>query len=269
MQKIKNNSLIDTEKAIFLTGLAESIADVYFKLDEMIQPTIIAEFYGITYSFGEYEDFYDGLLEHYDGRFHIYINKQRQQTTERQRFTFGHELGHFFIDGHRNALANGETPYHSSFTDFSSENIVEKEADFFSASLLMPKNRVLKIWRQFRRFNFDMINQCSEKFGVSIVATIFRVFYLDLHPMMIVKAKNGRIESIFRSHDFYYFPKHKTEKIPEDSIMYEYFNSNKKYNVSKQIWTGDWFEASKEKKIYERCLYYDKEKICYSLVWED
>jgi Zn-dependent peptidase ImmA (M78 family) len=264
-----NNRLIDPEKEAFLTGLTESIVDWYFPAEAPIQPSLIAKDYGITWSIGNYEDAFDGLLEHNLGRFHIYVNKDRQQTRERQRFTFCHELGHFFIDGHRNALANGEVPYHSSFTGFSSENVVEREADFFSACLLMPRKRVLRDYRHNRRFSFHIIQQLASKYGLSLLATIHRLFHLNVHPMMIVQTKKGVIHSILSSSDFYYYPKYEKRYIPEDSMMAEYVYKGIRHETTQQLWTGDWFQCWEEEKLYEHCLYYPKYDSCYSILWKD
>lgn len=267
--KKRSNRLIDPEKEDFLTGLAESVVDWYFPGDMPIKPVIIAEDYKITWSIGNYEDAFDGLLEHYRSLFHIYVNKDRQQTRQRQRFTFCHELGHFFIDGHRNALANGEAPYHSSFTDFASENVIEREADFFSACLLMPRSRILRDYRQHRQFSFNIVKELARKYGLSLLATIYRLFHLDIHPMMIVQAKHGTISRIVFSNDFYYYPKYKKDRIPEDSMMADYVTKGIRYETTQQIWTGDWFNCHSEERLYEHCLYYDQYDSCYSLLWKD
>ena len=125
-----------------LSELAESIADFYCP-DGVVEPTVIAEKKGIFYCFGRYGNAFDGLIEQENRFFHIFINTERAGAeTPRARFTFAHELGHFFIDEHRQALLNGKTPVHPSFTNFSSKNIVEVEADFFASSLLLPDSRI-------------------------------------------------------------------------------------------------------------------------------
>lgn len=268
-RKKKTNSSVQLEHQCFITLLTEHLVDIYFKQDEAVMPSLIAQDYGISWSIGSYEDAFDGLLEHDNGQFHIYVNQDRQQTLLRQRFTFCHELGHFFIDSHRNALLNGEVPYLSYYTGFASERQVEREADFFSASLLMPRNRVLRDYQSYRRFGFHIVEELSKKYGLSLLATIFRLFYLDVHPMMIVQSRRGRITSIFTSRDFYHYPKHKKESIPEDSVMHEYVSMGKKYPNTQQLWTGDWFHSRGEEKLYEHCLYYDAQELCYSLVWKD
>lgn len=265
-----NNRLLAPEKEAFLTDLAESLADFHFPGDTSIQPEVIAKSYGITWSIGNYENAFDGLLEHRRGRFHVYINQNRQQTSQRQRFTFGHELGHFFIDGHRNALVSGEAPYHSSFTGFASESVVEREADFFSACLLMPCNRVRRDYSKHRRFGFRIIEEFSQKYDLSRLATVFRLFHLDVHPMMIVQARQGVIRSIFFSRDFYYYPKYKKSRIPEDSMMHEYVTKDTKHQTTQQLWVGDWFDGKDEgSKLYEHCLYYDQLQTCYCILWKD
>src|SRR5207247_1657430 len=98
-------------------------------------------------SFGRYGDAFDGLLEHRSGRFHVYANLDRveREDSPRARFTLAHELGHYFIDEHRNALAAGLALSHPSFCDFESDLPVEKEADHFASNLLMPAKGFRKL----------------------------------------------------------------------------------------------------------------------------
>ena len=69
--------------------------------------------------FGHYGAAFDGLLECPRGRLHVSGNLDRVEgrDTPRARFTPGHDLGHFFIDEHRNALRNGLAPSHPSVCD--------------------------------------------------------------------------------------------------------------------------------------------------------
>src|SRR5439155_25692637 len=106
-----------------------------------IDPESIARAVGLTISYGTYRDCFDGLLEHLSGRFHIYCNLDRIESPNsgRAHFTIAHELGHYFIDEHRNALAAGVVPSHPSFCEHESEFLVEKEADHFASNLLLPE----------------------------------------------------------------------------------------------------------------------------------
>lgn len=59
-----------------------------------------------------------------------------------QRFSIAHELGHYFLPGHIDAIdgifLNGDI--HKSRAGFVSSDLYEKEADRFAAALLMPKD---------------------------------------------------------------------------------------------------------------------------------
>src|SRR3989442_9325036 len=127
-----------------IAELAEAIAEEYFP-NARVDPLAIVKTKGITISFGHYGDSFDGLLEHRHGRFHIYANLNRIDHTDspRARFTLGHELGHYFIDEHRNALAEGLAPSHPSICEYESDLPVEREADHFSSNLLMPTTRFM------------------------------------------------------------------------------------------------------------------------------
>lgn len=54
-----------------------------------------------------------------------------------QRFSISHELGHYFIEGHPEALLT--TGVHQSRAGFTSGDPFEQEADFFASALLMPE----------------------------------------------------------------------------------------------------------------------------------
>ena len=186
------NFLSDSAKTD-LSQLAEEISNFYFPTG-LINPELIADEKGITYSYGNYENAFDGLLEHNAGSFHIYINVDRlkHRYTERARFTFAHELGHYFIDGHRNALISGRSPSHSSFTGFVSKNYAEREADYFASCLLLPEGKFRADVNK-RKFKFEVIQELSAKYQTSFTATALRFANIGNHPIMVVFALKGNI----------------------------------------------------------------------------
>lgn len=54
-----------------------------------------------------------------------------------QNFSIAHELGHYFLDGHVDAVI-GPDGMHQSHAGFTSDDRYELEADHFAAALLMP-----------------------------------------------------------------------------------------------------------------------------------
>lgn len=136
------------DRAREIAELAHAIADYHFPT-AWIDPEQVIEASGITLSFNDYGNSFDGMIEWRNGRFHVYCNLARvgNRTSARARFTLGHELGHYNIDSHRIALQSGRVPAaHPSFsTNASPELTVEEEANWFASNLLMPQERVDKI----------------------------------------------------------------------------------------------------------------------------
>jgi Zn-dependent peptidase ImmA (M78 family) len=187
----RNSSYLSPEKKRDIAELAEFVAEEYCP-GVCIDPVVIVKAKGITLSFGAYKDAFDGLLEHQQGRFHIYCNLDRVERSgsPRARFTLGHELGHYFLDGHRNALRLGRAPAHPSFCEYESKNLVEQEADHFASCLLMPESRVTKQAKGLPA-GLGSILRLSKAFGTSVTSTAVRYAVLRIKPCVVVKWSGG------------------------------------------------------------------------------
>lgn len=152
-----------------------------------IQPTDIIRGQQLTLSFGYYGVAFDGMLECRAARFHIYCNLSRVEspTSARARFTLCHELGHFFIDSHRTALASG-CPPHPSESEYNSRSPVEREADFFAGRLLMPENAFRSKARGSVR-GLTGILSLANAFQTSLTSTAIRYAELELVPCAVIK----------------------------------------------------------------------------------
>lgn len=90
----------------------------------------------------------------------------KDDPIKRQFFTVAHELGHFFL--HKKTQ---DVFYRKQAIEFNGEGTLEeKEANWFAASLLMPKELILKVWGE--RQSVDYI---AAKFGVSRTAAFWRL----------------------------------------------------------------------------------------------
>jgi hypothetical protein len=174
-------------RAAEIAELAHSVADYYFPSDDdWIDPELVIRELGITLSFGDYGDCFDGMLECRKGRFHIYCNLARvgNSTGGRARFTLGHELGHYFIDSHRNALKSGKAPAHPSFcSQPDPASVVEEEADHFASYLLMPEDRVSKV--------FDIDVQCVSLTDIIRVEEAFHVSFQSAAIRVLGSTRKG------------------------------------------------------------------------------
>jgi hypothetical protein len=176
-----------TMRADEIAELAEAVADEHCPRG-VVAPEVIACASGITLSFGAYGEGFDGMLEHRGGRFHIFCNTDRVGVGDspRARFTLAHELGHFYIDDHRRALASGGIAAHPSQCDSESTVLAEQEADHFAANLLMPSGRFNALARGRAR-GLAGVLALAGAFKTSITSTAIRYASADISPCAVVK----------------------------------------------------------------------------------
>jgi len=257
-----------------ISELAEYIAD-YYCPEGIVLPKLIAQQCAITYCTGNYGNSFDGLIEQENGTFHIFINTHKGGDIDspRSRFTFAHELGHFFLDEHRQSLLNGKTPSHPSITDFSSKNLVEIEADFFASSLLLPEKRVKKDCFK-KKFSFNLIEDISKKYNTSLTATLLKFSSIGTHPIMIICAVHNKIKWFKYSHDFpFKWLKLPKGIVPKFTLAGAYFKDSTKFDEPLPVTASDWFEYVQDhdldRNFYEKCVYADNHNFVLSIIWED
>jgi Zn-dependent peptidase ImmA (M78 family) len=174
-------------RAADIAELAEEVSLTRYT-SGAVNPAAIAASLGITLSFNDYGDSFDGMLEHRFGRFHIYINLGRVGHKENPRFhfTLGHELGHYYIDDHRRALASGIASAHKSICEYRSNALAETEADHFSSNLLLPRPR---FFEQAKKHSIGLpsIIKIADYFGTSITSTAIRYATLNVSPCAVIK----------------------------------------------------------------------------------
>jgi Zn-dependent peptidase ImmA (M78 family) len=110
------------------------------------------------------------------------ITVSSNTSKSRQRFSIGHELGHWLKD-------HGKLLFFCKKENINlrSKNIpiAEKKANDFAADLLLPKNIFLPISRN-RDITIDTAKEISENFCTSVSATAYRLVQLGSFPSMIV-----------------------------------------------------------------------------------
>jgi Zn-dependent peptidase ImmA (M78 family) len=104
-----------------------------------------------------------------DGVFPVIVVNSRDRRT-RQRFTLAHELGHYFLRHRRKSFAEpgGKSP-------------LEREANRFAASLLMPAAWVRRSWKDYASNSENRLPLLAELFEVSQAAMEVRVKELGLN----------------------------------------------------------------------------------------
>lgn len=103
--------------------------------------------------------------------------------TVRQRFSIGHELGHFFLHKNKNLICPSHNVYSNAF--FESNTNPEKEADQFAADLLIPPFMLKSLLKPMEKITFQTIKELAAKFQTSISATAIQIAKVNTHPIII------------------------------------------------------------------------------------
>lgn len=110
-----------------------------------------------------------GALKNVNGVWTIYVNQKH--SSNRQRYTIAHELGHYCL--HKDFIKEfNDTTFFRKEKDWTSR---EYEANQFAANLLMPKENVERALDN----NIITIKELSDVFGVSMIAMKNRLLNLN------------------------------------------------------------------------------------------
>ena len=115
-----------------------------------------------------------------------------------QRFSIGHELGHLHIPGHAEALLSADEVMHESRAGYRSDNVYEREADEFSANLLMPK-RLFRPAMLRAGSGLSAILQLADLCKTSWLATAIRYVKLTSDAMAVVVSEGPTLCYAFLS----------------------------------------------------------------------
>ena len=114
-----------------------------------------------------------------------------------QNFSVAHELGHYFLPGHTDAvLANGDV--HESRAGFTSGNRYEMEADHFAASLLMPRLLFMEAMRTSGE-GLAAIEKLANLCQTSLTATGIRYVQCSRDLLALVLSTGNQINYCFMS----------------------------------------------------------------------
>lgn len=223
-----------------------------------------------------YEDSFDGMLIYDERNFHIHINldKGNYAKSKRGRFTFAHELGHYFIDEHRIGLMRGQLKPHPSTHELNRKDLIEEEADYFAGCLLMPENKFRQKSAK-KKFSLDTIRDLSDSFQASILATVLRFSDIGTHSIMAVVSENNRVKWFSRSNDFpkWAFRFKVGQTLPPTTVAGEFFTKiDSKYTSVEDLSPDDWFYPTDTRgnlTMHEQCYYSKSYGYVISLLWFD
>jgi hypothetical protein len=267
--------VIGRERAAMLVELAAYYSDLYCPGDQSIDPVAIAKGLNLPFNSGNYGGYFEGLIEYTNGGFHVFLhfNEGDNLYVPRVRFSFAHEIGHYVIDEHRQALMRPGVQAHGSQGIFASDLITEYEADFFAACLLMPEHRIRRdIFK--RKFNANLVDELRRKYNVSFTAAMLRFIALGNHPIMVVCSRGGKYKWLRYSDDFPFKRLNlgAGKELPENTAAMEFFEDGRMYRREEKVFAEDWFvlwnSYDRRRPFKEYCIYYPALDQVISLLWE-
>ena len=130
-----------------------------------------------------------GFLMHSEGEFGIGFSTAMNNEGF-ENFTIGHELGHYFLDGHPEALLGSGVHY--SRSGFLSGDRYEREADVFAAELLMPGDLVE---RELHRSDLGLAaaEAIAELCNTSLTAAAIRYAEKSPDPVVVVMSEGESV----------------------------------------------------------------------------
>ena len=107
-----------------------------------------------------------------------------------RNFSVAHELGHYYLPGHIDAVLSGDV--HESHAGFASGSRYEMEADHFAATLLMPRE-LFKKAMNVAGDGLLAIEDLAEQCRTSLTATAIRYAKCTREPVAVVLSTGTRV----------------------------------------------------------------------------
>lgn len=114
------------------------------------------------------------------------------------RFTVAHELGHYFLPGHVEALFASGTSTHLSRGGFVSKDRYERQADRYASALLMPRHLFVPALQETDP-GLPAVQTLSEKCRTSLTATAIRYAKLAEDAVAVIVSSNCVVDYCFLS----------------------------------------------------------------------
>ena len=149
---------------------------------------------GVLLAPGNYGDEFDGRIEFHPkhAKFILFYPHPKDAAyPTRIRFSISHELGHFYLPEHRRLLLAGRSHY--SQTGFVSDNALEKEADFFAASLLIPTDVLQKFCAKKEFYTLKELIALGNLWQTSVTSAAIRYTQWASECCAVVLSRNKRV----------------------------------------------------------------------------
>lgn len=182
------------------------------------------------------------------------ISVNSRSIPSRQRFSIGHEIGHWRLHKGRMLFCAGR----EIDRPVSGLPGPEQQADGFASDLLLPNYLFRPAAMSIRRLNLKGARDLAEKFKVSLSATLSKLVALDRFPILIVRhGQEGRTWFARPPHvPGYWFPR---SDLDAESPAFELlFRGGKEDTFPRKVGADAWFD-------FRGCDRYEVQEQSFSL----
>ena len=228
------------------TRLLEVIFRYYPELPRRVPVKEIAAEVGVKdFRVLEVDGFIGGLIADPEKSEGIILVKDKLPP-KRERFTVGHELGHFLIPSHgyQRQCSKKDLEENSRTTTYQRQ---ETEANKFSAGLLMPKSMFVKDIDALGSADVSHARELSDQYNVSMEAVANRYVELTADMCAYIFSHDGIVRYARPSKEFPRLTVAKGSPLPHDCLT-------RRYNAASPSAWGDfggsvWLEAERGKRM--------------------
>lgn len=195
------------------------------------------------------------------------ITVNNMSPEERQRFSIGHELGHWFKD--RGKIGNLCSKSDINDGCAKQSNSRENLANQFASEFLMP-SYLLKQQLVNASFNIDVVSHLKSTFNTSFMVSLRKVISLNKFMGFWASYKICGNRKYFGKHDKlpYIFSPPKT--VPEGSAIYNLINYGRNsgpIKVDADIWCKE--DSCIDSYVHEHAFHYHDDEFITMIWWED
>lgn len=173
-----------------------------------------------------------------------------------RRFCIAHELGHYKIPGHPEAIFDSRG-IHESHAGFISDQQFEREADYFAANLLMPRKLLLPEIEGSQN-GLAIIKSLADKFQTSLTSMAIRYIELTDDIAAVVVSSQNKIEWCSMSSAFKEINGldwlRRNEPIPRNTVTAEVLASKTETKMDGSSNLQDWFNGPHDIEVMEEAM---------------
>lgn len=178
-------------------------------------------------------------------------------THERKKnFVIAHEIGHFLM--HKN-LISIFSDTEKTLSEWHTKGPHENEANSFATELLMPFD-AFKSFINKKKLSLNLIENVSEYFNTSLLATFLRYVDIGEFPAMIVYMENNKIIWKKHSYDFPLTFLTIGSEVPEYTVAGDFFTLGNREEKPEKIEAIEWFPNDYKIKYYKNLILWEQ---CY------